>query len=348
MHARLEGLLLGAAVGDALGLPREGLPPWRAARWSGGQLVHGWLGRRGMISDDTEHAALTVTALVRSGGEPDRFAREVARGLRGWFVALPPATGWATLRACVKLCLGWSPATSGVRSAGNGPLIRAPAIALFARDPDHRVALVRASTRVTHTDPRAEAAAQVIAAAAALAASGAPLGARTLDALAVAEPTIARVLDGVAGALDDPRRLAALGLERGASGYAPHTLAAVLWAWLRHPGDPGQAIAAVIALGGDTDSTAALVGALAGIRHGAAGLPPAWVDGVWDWPRSIAWLRRLARAATAGEALPRVPYPLALARNLVFLSIAVGHGVRHLLPPYGRRPRATSRPAPGP
>jgi ADP-ribosylglycohydrolase len=63
----LTGVLLGTAVGDALGLPREGLSPRRARRLFGGPpLRHRLVFGRGMVSDDTEHACVTAQALLRS------------------------------------------------------------------------------------------------------------------------------------------------------------------------------------------------------------------------------------------------------------------------------------------
>ncbi len=92
--------------------------------------------------------------------------------------------------------------------------------------------------------------------------------------------------------------------------------------------------------GGDTDTTGAIVGALAGIVVGEAGIPADWRAGVIDWPRSLSLLRtlaqRLAVAATTGQPLAPVRYfwPVIPIRNLLFLIIVLGHGFRRLLPPY--------------
>lgn len=52
---RLQGLLIGTAVGDALGLPAEGLSRRRVQRLYQGQWRHRLIFGRGMLSDDTEH-----------------------------------------------------------------------------------------------------------------------------------------------------------------------------------------------------------------------------------------------------------------------------------------------------
>jgi hypothetical protein len=113
-----------------------------------------------------------------------------------------------------------------------------------------------------------------------------------------------------------------------------HTVPAALFAWLAHPTDARAAIEEVVLLGGDTDSTGAVVGALAGARLGDAALPREWLAGLADWPRTIAWIRRLAAALVDGGRPPRAPFPFVLARNLAFLAVALGHGLRRLLPPY--------------
>ena len=122
---RAEGVLLGTAVADAIGLPREGLSPRRAARWWGtGPMRHRFLFARGMISDDTEHACMVVQALLAAGGQPKPFARSLAWRLRFWLLARPAGIGMGTLKGIVRLWLGFPPGRSGVRSAGNGPSLR--------------------------------------------------------------------------------------------------------------------------------------------------------------------------------------------------------------------------------
>ncbi len=59
----VAGVLLGTAVGDAIGLPHEGLHPQRIAqRLERGPLRHALLLGRGMLSDDTEHASMVARA----------------------------------------------------------------------------------------------------------------------------------------------------------------------------------------------------------------------------------------------------------------------------------------------
>jgi ADP-ribosylglycohydrolase len=105
MTEAVLGCLLGTAVGDSMGLPYEGLSrkavKARYPRIDG----HRWVFGRGMISDDTEHTWIVAEALLRADGDVAVFERHLARGLRFWFLTAPPALGWATLRACLKLVL---------------------------------------------------------------------------------------------------------------------------------------------------------------------------------------------------------------------------------------------------
>ena len=172
---RLAGVLLGMAVGDALGLPRERLRPETAARRFGGPgLRHALLFGRGMISDDTEHATLVAQALLAQPDDADGFLRRLAWGLRGWFIAGPAGLGKATLRACVRLWLAVPPGRAGVVSAGNGPAMRAPILGACLAHAAQRDAYVLASTRLTHRHDEADDGARLVALAAARAVRAAP------------------------------------------------------------------------------------------------------------------------------------------------------------------------------
>ena len=153
----ITGCLTGLAVGDALGLPYENLSPRRAGRLFTDVDRYHFLFGRGMFSDDTEHACMTAQALLASGGDGSRFARSLSWRLRWWLFGCPPAIGLATLKACLKLWLGFSPNRSGVRSAGNGPCMRGPILGVALGDrPEMLGEFLARSTRMTHTDPRAE------------------------------------------------------------------------------------------------------------------------------------------------------------------------------------------------
>ena len=336
---QIVGCLLGGAVGDAIGLPFEGLSRRHiAARLGTAPLEHSLVGGRGMLSDDTEHACMTAQALLAARGDPDVFLRSLAWRLRGWLIALPAAVGWGTLRAILKLWFGTPPQRSGVDSAGNGPAMRA-AILGACLGPSHLQAFVERSTRLTHTDPRALAGALAIAQAA--------------SAIVHTDTPPPRIIADIRAATSDPELAAALELAlahhaRGASpeffacslgqvegvtGYIHHTVPVALYCWLTSPRDVRAAIESAVRLGGDTDTVAAIVGGLVGASAGAAQIPEPWLRGILEAPRSPAWIRRLGErlAAPSSPGPLRLMWPLLPLRNLVFLFIVLGHGFARLL-----------------
>ncbi len=355
---QMQGVLLGAAVGDSLGLPREGLSPQRALRMFGDRpLQHRFFFGHGMTSDDAEHACMTAQALLAAPNDERRFARSLAWRLRGWFAALPAAVGWATLRAIIKLWMGFSPETSGVFSAGNGPAMRAPVIgACFAHEPEKIVSYVRLSTRMTHTDPRAEDGALAIALATAHAIHRGPHGISREELLdeilhRIRDKELRQALEQVREHLSRGSSVAefaqALGFAKGVSGYMLHTVPAALYCWLSNPADIRRCVEDIILLGGDADSTGAIVGALAGATAGASAIPAPWIEGIKDWPRSITWIKALGQRLavtfdsdkplrTKEQMLGPLPlfWPAIPVRNMVFLVIVLAHGFRRLMPPY--------------
>ena len=346
-ESRLFGLLLGTAVGDAVGLPREGLGPRRAQRLFGEPpLHHRLIAGRGLVSDDTEHACLVADALLDSPDDPDAFGRALARRFRLWLAALPAGVGLATLRSGLKLWAGFGHRRSGVYSAGNGPAMRAPLLgAFFTEDTDRLRAFLRVSTRLTHTDERAFEGAWMVARAASLAAGGVPVGPMVSRLRAEAsDPEMARLLGAIETALGEGLSCvnfaARIGVGAGGvTGYIYQTVPVALYCWWR-AADFRSAVESAIVLGGDTDTVAAITGALAGSALGAEAIPREWVDGLWGRPDAPG-LERLARdllRRRRGENVPPPPlwsaWPAQAAKNAVLLPIVLGHGLRRLLPPY--------------
>ena len=346
---RLHGCLLGGAIGDALGLPFERLAPDRARQIFGAQakgLEMQLLPHRGMLSDDTEHALFTARALLESRGDAQKFGRVLRGELRAWTFYLPPGIGKATLLAGLK---AWTfTHKTGVFSAGNGPAMRAPILGAFLPDLVQLREFCRVSTRLTHTDPKAEIGALAIALAAHQSARGECNGARLLrdlrewsdDSDATRELL---ELAGQAVASANNKQTARdfcrdLGLERGVSGYIFHTVPVVLQCWMRYPDDFGAALESIIRCGGDTDSTAAILGGIIGARVGAEALPQHWRSELWDWPNSPAYIERVARelesAHSQGVAVvaPRILLGAPLLRNAFFLLVILVHAARRVIP----------------
>ena len=348
-NTAILGSLLGTAVGDAIGLPYEGLSRRRAARLLGAPDRHRLLFGRGMVSDDTEHTCLVAQALIAAGDNHGVFLKRLAWGLRLWMLGLPAGVGFATLRACLKLWLGVSPKRSGVFSAGNGPAMRSSIFGAAVPDRDELLTLVRLSTRITHTDPKAEYGAIAVALAAHLARDEttadpeiylSELGdvlPREADALL---DLLHRAAESASAGESTTAFAESMGQAKGVSGYTYHCVPVAIHAWLRNPRDFRAAIIETVACGGDTDTTAAIVGGIVGSSVGKAGIPAEWIAGIRECPRSIAWMAELAqclyRAMLSGDAMraPRLPVVPVVLRNALFLVVVLLHGIRRLGPPY--------------
>lgn len=345
------GSLLGTAVGDALGLPAEGLSPRRQSRIFPDPGRHHFVLGHGMVSDDTEHACLTAQSLITSAGNHERFAGELARRLRWWFAALPAGIGRATALACLKLWLGYSPGRSGVYSAGNGPAMRSPLLGVcLGHELDRLRWLVKESTRITHTDPKAESGALTVALAAHTAASHEPRRAAevfsTLFRAQAARITpdlleqLRCVETSIARGQSTPDFAVERGFRKGVSGYIVHTVPIAVHSWLSHPAEFRPAVIDAIRCGGDTDTVAAIVGGIVGAGVGKSGIPAEWLQRLWEWPRSVDWMERLGDRLTqvTNDGKPHSALPLNVwaipVRNLLFLAIVLVHGFRRLLPPY--------------
>ncbi len=349
------GLFIGTAIGDAMGLPKEGISPKRAQKLFGNRLqpsflVLPYIKRLGICSDDTDHLVLTAFAILKnqSGNHQTLFAKELAYQIKRWFLTCPPGIGMATIKASLKLIVGISYKKSGVFSAGNGAVMRAPVIgAFYADDFNHIQGLLKISTQMTHTDPKAFEGALAIALAAAIIIKSNPSSPPITEFFATIQPLIqgkelkASLLSAQEALLKNESVESfaqKLGLTKnGVSGYVNHTVPVVIYCWLRYFNDYSETITQIIRLGGDTDSNAAIVGALAGMTVGEDGIPKEWIDNTRNWPISINFLRKLARALAEPKNVTQIHLPLflfLLLKNLLSFPVIIIHGFRRLFPPY--------------
>lgn len=311
----LTGMLWGTALGDALGLPLEGLTAAQIARR--GARVDRGLASRAFVSDDTEQSALLLESLIAGRGEPEPTRLGFRRALRGWFLRLPFGVGLATLRACLRIVLGLE--RSGVWSAGNGAAMRAGVIGVYhADDAARRRAVAEACARVTHIDPRAVEGAVFVAelAAACAAASGKSRGALAREAARVVqEPELRAAL---AHALDGGSALP------HNTGFVVHTLALCVRVFVQHGDSPLAGVRAAILPGGDTDTAGAIVGGWLGALHGPEAIPRDLLDQVDDGPFGPSHLAALA-LASADQPVPAWSRARAMARNLAVWPVVMAH-----------------------
>lgn len=349
---RFRGVILGAAVGDALGLPAEGISRQRGQKLFGHRWRHRLVMNRGMVSDDTDHTVFVSQSLLAHPDSSELFAKRLAWCFRWWLLSLPAGIGFATLRSILRLWLGVSPSRSGVHSAGNGPAVRAAPIgAFFASSPDHMDAYLEASTRITHADPRALTGARAVAYLVGWSirenlAEHPPLE----DFLTILRSATSReqdwgsLVDSIAFAyrqrLSVDQFAESLGLLNGVTGYVYHTVPVAIYAWYKHFGNFEETLSSVLCCGGDTDTVGAIAGALAGAVVGERDIPTDWIQGIFEWPRGPKLLRAIADelAAKSQQPLGSSPvsyfWPGAVVRNAFFLAVVLFHGLRRLFPPY--------------
>ena len=297
---RVEGMLLGLAVGDALGVPTESmLPAARRARHGEirGYLPHPAVGeRRGFPSDDTQLAFWTLEQLVEDGGLvperlADRFTRERIFGIGD------------SVRQFLQNAAAGRPWTEcGPASAGNGALMRiAPVLVPHLRGGGTALwADAALAALVTHNDAASLAACvafvdmlwelldlaappepawwvdRFVAAAADLEAGRGyrPRGGRFTD---YAGPAWRYVAERVRWAWDAKLAVREACDAWYSGAYLLETLPSVLYILMRHGHDPQAAIVRAVNDTWDNDTVAAIVGAAVGALHGRAALPAPWL-----------------------------------------------------------------------
>ncbi|MZD06661.1 ADP-ribosylglycohydrolase family protein [Streptomyces sp. SID5785] len=277
LHRALSSLR-GLSVGDALGsqffvpenyplLKSRGLPegPWQ---WT----------------DDTEMACSVVAVLAahrridqdelaRSFAEHHDFDRGYGPAVNRLLRLVREGGDWRSLASALF---------KGQGSWGNGAAMRiAPLGAYYADDPEQATHQAEISAYPTHQHREAVVGAMAVAAAAALAAAptGPPTPGDLLDGVVALVPRSA-VGAGLRRARDmldygDPGTVAAvLGCGRRTSAH--DTVPFALWSAARGLGDFEGAFWSTAQVGGDVDTTCAIVG---GVVAGGQGSPPAaWLD----------------------------------------------------------------------
>lgn len=318
----VAGSLLGLALGDALGFVVEGESPAKAAEYVTGWIRRGRAAERGraghpfgQYSDDTQLARELLASLLDSEGtwHAPAFAGRIARLFQeGADVGAGPGSRNAALR--IAAGIAWTDAATMPPYAGNGTAMRTgPLGPLLAHRPDELRRIVVEQSGVTHRDPRCAAGALAVAGAAALASTSSsvvparllatlaewiePVESRTAETLASLEPWLA--LEPAAAA-ERIQSLDRLSHTRSGLGFTPLVTTTVAWslyAFLRSPDDYLESVCTAIAAGGDSDTTAAMTGAIVGARLGPSGLPSLLLARLQD---RGAWrttdLDRLARS----------------------------------------------------
>lgn len=353
IDSKCKGIILGTAVGDAIGLPYENLSRRRVQNRIKGRLKHTFVRGKGMVSDDTDHAFFVAQALIAHPDDVEAYRKRLAWSLRWWLLGMPAGIGFGTLRALMKLWVGISPEKSGVYSAGNGPAMKSALLgAVFSNDSEKLEAYLKATTRMTHTDERALIGARAIAHITRWCIvndnTNPPAPEKFESLLKECGPDNQEWLELVQSAikavekdLNVEQYASRLGQEKGVTGYMFRTVPVAVYAWYRHFGDFEAAVTSVILCGGDTDTTGAIVGAMAGATIGEEGIPDDWVSNAFvgyppGWTELTEAGSRLAVVHAHGVPLQPIEYSIfwMALRNVEFLAQVLMHVVRRMFPPY--------------
>jgi ADP-ribosylglycohydrolase len=289
---RARGCLLGLAVGDALGAPLEGTRARRArkAAEAGLEMTGGGTWAAGEWTDDTALALALAESIAERGllDTADLAARYIEWARVGKGIGSATA---AALRGAADAADACSRAeahheATGM-SAGNGTVMRAAPIGLAAPSVEAAVDAAKLDARLTHFDPTTGAASAALCAALiAIRRDEDPLTAAQDQASGHGKLT--QLVEAARNGDEALLAEEAVGLERGACwttlGIGLHALDAF--------DDYERGVTWAISLGGDTDTNAAVGGALLGCRHGHEAIPQRWLTRLRD-------RERIERAAEA-------------------------------------------------
>lgn len=288
---QFSGCLIGQCLGDAVGFVVEGYSPVASERYVEDYLRTeraGEFGRFpfpfGQYSDDSQLARELMQSYVARGRfDPADYAERIKRIFIDKRIV---GFGYSTKEAAKRLCLGisWEESGTPPPAAGNGSAMRAGPVGLFFFD--NAQMLIQAAHdqgRITHKDPRSSAGAVAVSGAVALVIRAEKVNPELfLSTLADWTHTISSdfsdQLRNLREWLHLPPEEAAnvisqAGIEsdyidddewKGISGYVIPSVLWSIYAFLRTPDDYWETICTAISGGGDTDTTAAMAGAISG------------------------------------------------------------------------------------
>lgn len=292
LGGRAQGALLGTFVGDALGMPFESAP--HTAIPVEVEMVAARRGR-GTYTDDTQMMIALAESLIERGQiEAEHLARAFQE-------AYDPDRGYGGgTRRVFELWATGTPVADaagrvfdGQGSRGDGAAMRiAPVAVRFVAEPARLRVEATASARVTHTHPVAVDGAVVQAAAIAAALRDADILEAAIAVAATSEMT--NGLRSVAELLTSPRpEPGEVHARLGSSSDAREAVCAAIYAALAHPTFE-HAVRFAVRLGGDTDTVAAMTGAISGAVHGKSSIPAGWLDALEDGDRGRTYVEQLA------------------------------------------------------
>ncbi|MEH2204349.1 MAG: ADP-ribosylglycohydrolase family protein [Nostoc sp.] len=303
--------LMGLCVGDALGVPVEFTS--RAERVKSPvttMLGYGtWNQPPGTWSDDSSLSFCLAECLCR-GYSLDAIANSFWRWYKEAYWTPRGDVfdiGQTTHTAIMRLKQGVVPHQAGGKvenSNGNGSLMRILPMAYCHRNLTlgELLARVHDVSAITHAHARSQMACGIYISIAVALLEGADLQTAYLQGLQdiqtiysvreflLEKPHFGRVFSG---------EIAKIPVEEiNSGGYVIDTLESSLWCLL-NSSSYSEAVLKAVNLGGDTDTTAAVTGGLAGIYYGVENIPKQWMNQIARRQDIIYLAERFARAVYA-------------------------------------------------
>lgn len=280
--ARAQGCLLGQLAGDSLGSQVE----FSSAEYLKWKFPNGirdlcdggvWTILAGQPTDDSELALSLARTLVRTG-RYDPGA--VLDSYRRWYDSEPFDIGTTT-----RAALGQRQPKEA--SQANGSLMRISPLGIFAAgQPDQGATWAREDSKLTHPNLVCQDACAVFVAAVATA-IGCETDAVTAYQAALAETRRGMINAAVLDALEKARYEPPEQYDEDNQGWVLIALQNAFFQLL-HAESLEEGIVDTVQQGGDTDTNAAIAGALLGAVHGRAAVPARWVEVIVNcrpsWP----------------------------------------------------------------
>ncbi|PQO28813.1 ADP-ribosylglycohydrolase family protein [Blastopirellula marina] len=295
LEERFQGSLLGLAVGDALGGRFEAQSAEHLRqRFSGVESLINYVADEIWYTDDTQMTIALAEVLADQGEilEQPLCAAFVAnyvpsrgygRGARMVIEAMEEGEGYQAVAS--KHFPGGS--------YGNGAAMRVAPVGLFFHDNEARLLeQARQSAFPTHVHPLGIEGAQLIAAAVAYVTRSDEFKRDDFFRLLISHCQSEEYREKLAMASETTsiEQLAALGNGIEALESVPTAIAS----FALSPESYAETIGNVILLGGDTDTLAAMAGAISGAYLGVEAIPKRLLDRLEESPKGKAYLRNLA------------------------------------------------------
>ncbi len=295
---KFSGCLIGQAVGDALGFTSENLSRERIRRKYGRLTDYCVRPTGAFYTDDTQLAIILAETLLESGEFDEKLFRQK---LGRWYIVLPRLSGRSTKNAALKCLLGLS--RTGYDVPGSSGAMRIAPLGLFYSE-DHdilREAAIK-SCRVTHTNKSAIAGALAVAFSVAYAVTTETINVEEYldlisrearpfdDALATRLQLLPELLE----ASEDDAVADLLKNSTITGSPIGDIVAAAVFAFIKYPDNFEKSVQFCVNAGWDTDTMAAINGAICGAMNGTDGIPQRYIDNLENGYKGREHIRNLA------------------------------------------------------